>query len=172
MYAYNFSTDWTKSFAVNASRLFKPYSDLPLSYLEIGVFEGRSACFALDQVLLHSESVYCGVDIALNPLAVKNLERHKAKARLIEGESAEVLPSLTERFDIVYIDGSHDTKDVLIDSVNAWRLSKRFILWDDFKNDQARGVAQAVWSFIACIPSKEYKIVCDNWQFGIEKIYA
>jgi predicted O-methyltransferase YrrM len=39
-----------------------------------------------------------------------------------------------QSFDLVYIDGSHQRDDVLIDSLLTWRLSRigTIIIWDDY----------------------------------------
>jgi predicted O-methyltransferase YrrM len=53
----------------------------------------------------------------------------------IKSRSDETLRRLNPRsFDFIYIDGSHETKDVLVDAILAWDLLKPggLIIFDDY----------------------------------------
>ncbi len=55
---------------------------------------------------------------------------------MITGFSQVELRALTQdRYDIIYIDGSHATKDVLEDAVLSWRLLKNggILIFDDYR---------------------------------------
>lgn len=167
---YEFTTDWAQSFIRNATEHLMCFKGTPISYLEIGVFEGRSACWMLDNILTHSDARYTGVDITIQDRACRNLQKHKDKITLIDGDSKTVIPRLSEKFDIIYIDGDHSAKGAMFDSVAAWQCSKSIIIWDDFKNNSSGNrVLKAVMSFLTCIPRREYKILFCNEQFGIIK---
>lgn len=175
MSGYDFTSDWADQFRMNAERLFKRFVDQPVSYLEIGTFEGRSLCWMLDNILTHPECKVVSVDFKYQERAWTNTERHRAERgnnlRMIEGDSKIVVPTLSQKFDIVYIDGDHSAKGCLFDSVMCWEKATGIVLWDDYR--QFYGgckVWDAVKNFLACIPIGEYKVVCDNYQYAIEKL--
>jgi len=61
----------------------------------------------------------------------------EGKVRVLKGRSVDHLPNLVdqgEQFDIIYIDGSHATLDVLLDAVLCWRLlpSGGLLIFDDY----------------------------------------
>jgi predicted O-methyltransferase YrrM len=112
-----------------------------INYLEIGVYEGRSALWMLETVLTHSTAKMTGVDIFAGPY--KDLYRANIKAsgsadkvNTITGPSQLVLRTLPlGSFDIIYIDGSHLKNDVLEDAVLSWRLLKEggILIFDDYR---------------------------------------
>lgn len=171
MHDYIFSTDWAEWFVKNATELFLPLAGQPISYLEIGVYEARSAVWMLDNVLTHPLSKYCGVDLEVRPNGWKNLAPHRDKVVIYEGDSKVIVPRLNQKFDIVYIDGDHSAKGALFDSVAAWPLATKYLLWDDYRNVCGGCVVGvAVRNFLACIPYREFKVIVDNYQFGVEKL--
>jgi predicted O-methyltransferase YrrM len=138
---YEFSEDWfTRSIPV-WEHVLRPLRGQPgLSYLEVGVFEGRSALWMLENVLSDPASRLTGIDIFPGDLEeryLRNLELSgfAAKATTINGSSQVELRKLPdESFDIIYIDGSHSADDVLADAVLAWELLKvgGLLLLDDY----------------------------------------
>lgn len=168
----SFTTDWAGPFRENAERLFDGLAPLPLSYLEIGVYEGRSACWMLDNVLTHPLSLYVGVDVRVQDRGWVNLAPYGDKAVVYEGDSKVVVPRLNLCFDIVYIDGNHMAKDTLFDSVAAWQVLVKggVLLWDDYvSRDKSNGVAKAVKAFLSCLRKREYEVLLENEQFSVRK---
>lgn len=175
---YTFSSDWAGPFRENAT-IFNKFKNSPINYLEIGLFEGRSACWMLDNILLHPDSRLTSIEsINFNEysptafkIAQKNLERHADKIEFLVGDSKEILPTLKGRlFDIIYIDGDHSSLGALTDSVMCWELARDYILWDDYlleMNDFT--VYKGVNAFISCLPTDTYQNVINNYQFGIRK---
>ena len=125
----------------------------PISILEVGSYEGGSTIWFLRYLLSHPDSVIVCVDawtdtqsqdpdvnmhyngsatpsddtfrIFQSNMKLTNLSHH---VRSMRGDSLSVLSSLVASndimFDIAYIDGSHDTFDVMGDVILAWRLLK------------------------------------------------
>ena len=61
---YNFSTDWFTYKIPEWNKLLRPFKGKPdIHYLEIGVFEGRSAVWMLENILTHPSSKLTGIDI-------------------------------------------------------------------------------------------------------------
>lgn len=113
--------------------------------LEIGAFEGRTTSFAVR--LFPNARITC-VDpwAEYNEMAElaraeesfhRNVAEFGDRVRPLKGFSHIVLPRLLEegeRFDVVFIDGSHAYADVVIDSQFGWRLLKPggVLIWDDY----------------------------------------
>ena len=113
--------------------------------LEVGAFEGRTTMFAAK--FFPDARITC-VDPWVEYVEMKevrradetfqrNVAKFGERIRPIRGFSNLVLPRLLgegERFDIIFIDGSHAYADVVIDSHYAWRLLKPggTLIWDDY----------------------------------------
>jgi predicted O-methyltransferase YrrM len=163
----------------------------PLSFLEIGSYEGESARWFLDKLLTHSDSRLLCVDtwqageglpfVADDSLLTKFLntvEPWKDKCGIMRGKSQDVLPKLPlESYDIIYVDASHTACNVLADSVLAWRLCKMggIVLWDDYLweawNDPIRQPKMAIDAFLACYGGK-YELIEREWQVCCKKVGA
>ena len=144
---YAFSNDWFTPNIPLWKRVFAPLAGKPdLHYLEIGVYEGRSFIWMLENVLTHSTSRLTGVDIFI-PAPVEqrfldNIEMSGQGQRVttIKGYSQIELRKLPlASFDIIYVDGSHTADDVLTDVVLSWGLLETggIIVLDDFLWDGA-----------------------------------
>jgi len=122
-----------------------------LNLLEIGVFEARSACWLIDNVLTGAEDQYIGMDpweiAPMNKVrfprnqvgedrmrgveyrARQNLAPYGSKVVLIKGRSNELLRQGVRRdllydgaINIAYVDGIHKPLEVLTDSTLVWPL--------------------------------------------------
>ncbi|NNL66353.1 MAG: class I SAM-dependent methyltransferase, partial [Myxococcales bacterium] len=124
--AYQFSEDWlTPRLPFWVSLLRERMGEPELRYLEVGVYEGRSLLWMLEHVLTHPTSTAVGIDIRLYAALLANVASSGAAERieLLEDFSQLAMRKLEpESFDIIYIDGSHMSDDVLEDCVLAWRL--------------------------------------------------
>ena len=114
-----------------------------LSYLEIGVFEGSSLFWMLENILTNPTAKAVAVDPFFDheeypDIFYSNLKASgfDEKVTIIKGLSqVEVRKLPLNKFDIVYIDGSHIGKDVLADLVNCWFVLKvgGIMICDDYK---------------------------------------
>lgn len=114
-----------------------------LHFLEIGSFEGRSACWLLKNILTHDTSRLTCIDLfaekfggvekstpfVAHPDAAfdRNIAASGAASRVtkLKGSSEEILRGLPrEAYDFIYIDGSHHAPYVLTDAVLAWHCLK------------------------------------------------
>ena len=126
----------------NWREMLKPFQGQPnVHYLEIGVFEGRSALWMLENILTHPTSKITCLDVFSRKDAYKRLLSNlklsgfSHKVTMIKGRSQETLKTLPlESFDIVYIDGSHTAPDVLADAVLSWSVLKKggVMIFDDY----------------------------------------
>ncbi len=123
---------------------------LPARYLEIGAFEGNSSAFVHE--LLGGEVRITVIDpyADYSELADRTMSDAYAafqsnmkaigaldKVRILKGRSIDHLPKLVdagERFDLIFIDGSHENIDVMVDAALSWRLLDRggLMIFDDY----------------------------------------
>lgn len=149
---YNFTSDWFSHNIHTWSQILTHFKDLPVTFLEIGSYEGRSATWLLDNILTHPDSrLYCcdpfsgssehsgsnTIDTIYDRFS-KNIEKHKDKVIICKGYSYNVLKSpelINLNFDFIYIDGDHYPNTVLEDAVLAFRLLKYggIIIFDDYE---------------------------------------
>lgn len=131
-----------------------------IHYLEIGVFEGRSMVWMLENILTHPTCRLTGLDIFLDYIRDKgeviktrflnNVKKAGGADRLtlIVGYSQVELRKLPlASFDIIYVDGSHAKPDVLEDAVLSWRLLKKggLMIFDDYPYETNRGKRDEEW---------------------------
>ena len=139
---YDFTSDWFSANIPVWEKVLEPYRHQPdVQYLEVGLYEGRSSIWALENILTHSTARMTGVDI----FSGETERRYRANMKLsgasdkvttIKGYSQEVLRNLPlNNYDIIYIDGSHFEDDVLEDAVLSWRLLKDngILIFDDYR---------------------------------------
>jgi len=133
-----------------ADHILQAHCAKPVRYLEIGAWQGHSTAFVYrllngdvritvvdpfveyaeigDGIMRHAQEVFSANMKAMHA---------EDKVRVLKGRSVDHLPSLIEsgeQFDIVYIDGSHATLDVLLDAVLCWRVlsSGGLLIFDDY----------------------------------------
>jgi len=116
----------------------KPLASKPINYLEVGIYEGRSMLWMLDNVLKHPDSTATGIDVLIREHYMENLVRSGACERVtnLRGRSQDLLHTLPKgHFHVVYIDGSHLGQDVLVDAVLSFELLKvgGLMIFDDHK---------------------------------------
>jgi predicted O-methyltransferase YrrM len=189
---YRFSTEWFTPNAPNWEKHLGHLKGRPeLTYLEIGPYEGQSFFWVLDNLLTHPTSGATAIDIFAKGAANhysedyetvfrKNLARSGASERVtvIKGRSQVELRGLElGSFDLIYIDGSHATRDVLTDLVLSWDLLRAGGLlvlddysWGKFKQWPVDLRPQfAIESFITAY-SREVEIVDRAYQVILRKV--
>lgn len=138
---YHFTTDWFSGLEPLWAEVLHEYIGKPdVNYLEVGVYEGRSAIWMLENVLTHATAHMTAVDIfpdEREEIFIKNLETAGArdKVTVIKGFSQEELRKLPfNAYDIIYIDASHVAKDVFVDIAYSWYLLKEggVLIFDDY----------------------------------------
>lgn len=154
---YTFSSDW---FTHNIDGLNAIFDYLkPQRILEIGSFEGRSTVYFIEKALEYQPSVeitcidsweggaeHAGVwnmgqveshftqnimtAISHHPNAVVHKKRGYSHSKMIE----LLAKGFEGYFDYIYVDGSHESPDVLFDALLAHRLVRKggMISFDDY----------------------------------------
>jgi predicted O-methyltransferase YrrM len=139
---YDFTQDWFTGNVPVWEEVLAPYKGRRgIRYLEIGLYEGRSAVWMLENVLTHPTAHLTGVDVfegSLKDRYLDNIRRsgYADKVTTIVEPSQVALRRLPlESFDVIYIDGSHAVSDVLEDAVLSYRLLKPggILIFDDYQ---------------------------------------
>jgi predicted O-methyltransferase YrrM len=184
-----FTADWFSHNVPVWEKVLAPLAGRPLNALEVGVFEGRSAVWLLEWVLTHPDSSLTWVDTfggsaehagrdlsGLEGRFRANVARFGAKVTGHVGRSQDILRTMQgERFDLVYLDGSHAAADVLADAVLAWPLLKPGGLlgfddykWRDFPEpEKCPGVA--IDGFLASMRGR-YREIHHGYQVWVQKL--
>ena len=147
--AGSFTEDWFTVHIPTWERLVRELEGTGARILEVGSFEGLSACFLLWR--LPDAHVTCvdtftgipeyhayGIAADLEDTFDRNVALVDAsRVRKLVGESRRVLPDLVdagETFDLVYVDGSHRALDVIVDASLCWHLLRPsgIAIFDDY----------------------------------------
>lgn len=162
----------------------------PVDMLEVGSWEGRSALFLLGYFsagkltavdtweggVEHQQAA--GLDV-LEQRFDHNLASFRGRLEKRKGLSFVVLPALAasgkERFDFIFIDGSHFADDVMVDAVMAWRLLRKdgILVFDDYlwrlgRYGRKRNPAHAINLFLRMIAG-DYALLHVGHQLAIRK---
>lgn len=176
-----FTQDWFSSCIPNWEKELKHLVGKEnLNFLEIGSFEGRSACWLLQNVLTHSTSRITCIDTfpeGLESSFNNNIFRINRVSNVDKriGESQSILRALPLNFyDFIYIDGSHKASDVLEDAVISWRLLKQagILIFDDYEWAGATLLTDkpklAIDAFLRCFQG-QYDVLHKQRQVIIRK---
>jgi predicted O-methyltransferase YrrM len=125
-------------------------------FLEVGSFEGQSACWFLENALADNGILYCidhwkgspGFEIFDSSVVSNSYDTFCENVRLVKkptqtvevlkGKSinglAYLLAEHQQSFDLIYIDGAHDAQSVITDACMAWPLLKKggIMVFDDY----------------------------------------
>lgn len=145
---YHFTKDWfTNNIPLWQSELSR-YKTQPTLFLEVGSYEGRSALWALDNILTHPRSkAYCvdSFEAGTFPTFQRNTAAYRKAKKLVtlRGKSQDMLKhptllSLKDSFDIIYLDANHHTSHVLEDAILSFPLLKPggLLIFDDYTNSK------------------------------------
>lgn len=196
---YRFTHDYFSQHIEQWTKDQARFAGLPnLDFLEIGSFEGRSACWLLQNILTHdssritcvdlfgqgpSQGVYETAGLDSNLMSTEdrfdyNIRQTGASHRMekLKGNSHELLRSLSHsQYDFIYIDASHLAKDVLEDAVLAWPLLKTggVLTFDDYQwrdePDPLRCPQIGIDAFLQ-VYEGHYRMIHKGYQVTLEKL--
>ncbi|MCG8602880.1 MAG: class I SAM-dependent methyltransferase [Verrucomicrobiales bacterium] len=179
---YEFTTDWFSAREPIWAELFDELRHRPACGLEIGSYEGRSAVWILEHLLVHRQSTLTCIDFfqnsEVNDRFDSNINASGAREKVtkLTGFSWQHLRSLQpDSFDLIYVDGSHLGRDVLEDAVLAFRLLRKggFLAFDDYlwKDDPSHSVypKEAIDAFLH-LYGESVDVLHKNWQVIVRKV--
>ena len=175
-----FTIDYTGPFRENAAQILRPVAGQRLQYLEIGVLEGRSAVWMLENILTNRHARYTGIDAYVMSKtkradciqrAKHNLGPYKHKARFLIGRSELLLPQLLRegrQYDVIYIDGDHTGLGVAVDLAYSWRMLKPggILAIDDMRHPRYRAIRPVVRAILQELP---HEALVENEQLWVRK---
>ena len=186
--SYEFTNDW---FQVTA----KDWDKFPKANraLEIGAYEGQASVWMLENMLTDDGVLMCidtwagGEDHANVSFAeveerfdrnVKQAKRGNQKVYKIKAKSFNGLATCItgdQRFDFIYVDGSHIARDVLTDACMAWPLLDRggFMVFDDYAWGNSRDILHRPKMAIDCfvnIFAEEVQLISWGSQSVVRKV--
>lgn len=143
---YRITHDWFYFHEDHWRKHFGYFSGKPnLRFLEIGSFEGRSACWMLKELLTAPGCQLICIDtFDLHPGQEYNFDHNirtvgtNAAVLKLRGRSQQLLHHIDEQsIDFIYVDGSHSALDVMEDATAAWRLARAgtVLVFGDYAND-------------------------------------
>lgn len=142
-----FSQDWFSKHIYYWNNIFNQnLKNEPKKILEIGCFEGMSAVFFLKKFRkskLHIVDTFGGskeqVGIKdfskLKKIFLNNIKEHLKRTKVFSMTSKKfLLKSNNEKYDLIYIDGSHFYKDVYFDGTHCIELLNKdgLLVFDDY----------------------------------------
>lgn len=188
-----FTSDWFSGNIANWSQWLAHLKGQPASALEIGSYEGQSACWLLENILTHENSRLTCIDTwaggqDLPEVSDDSLFERFAgnigatgqagRVAVFRGPSERWLPVLqTEgrKFNVIYVDGSHLAPDVLTDGVLGWRLLEPggLIIFDDYTwchdPNPLHQPGLAINAFLA-VWAGQYEVVGKAYQVALRKL--
>ncbi len=164
-----------------------------INCLEIGSWQGLSAFFILNE--LKNSNLICvdtweGADehkdgamtssnvlINVEDTFDTNLNSFKDRVTKYKGKSSSYYEKnlYVNKFDLIYIDGSHHADDVIIDALKCFEMlcDGGLLIFDDYLwkyyDKDIDNPAGAINKFLK-IKKKQIKIVCFDYQLAIKKI--
>ena len=176
-----FEHDWFTVHIPVWDTLLRPLEQRSARLLELGSFEGLSACYFLWR--LPDARVTC-VD-TFNWFDISDLEGRfernialvdAARARKLTGRTSDVLPRLVDEqtlFDFIYVDASHMALDVLADAAQAWKVLAPggLIVFDDYGldyEDPMLSPTRAIDAFHTVVASEATRVDAGG-QFALRK---
>lgn len=162
MKKYNFSseTNWFSGNQATFEKYILPLVDDISTVVEIGVWEGQSTIWILENMAILS--MHCidtfegGEDHKANSvfkkiipdiedrfrdninIFIENYPDYKNIINIYKGKSEDVMYDLMKHVkswaDLVYIDGSHQAKDVMMDLIHSYKILRKggLIVCDDY----------------------------------------
>lgn len=175
-----YTCDWFSSAIPGITRSLKPLSSVT-RILEIGSFEGRSTVWFLqtfpDATVVSVDTFegspeHSAMDLtALYDRFCQNTEPYKDRLEVRKGHSHSMLYGLEpQSFDVIYVDGSHEEDDTLMDLLLSYGLLRPggVMLVDDYRQPAFPGVKRAVDHFESVFHSRVTRIH-DQYQVHLVK---
>jgi predicted O-methyltransferase YrrM len=199
MSSKQFSSDWFSSNVPQWNSQKYLFDNLPNKRcLEIGSWEGRSTIYLAENYCNGAGSTVDAVDTWVGSIEHKevpynllnifknNLEEHINNSRVIinQGKSYDILlkfnqevqDGVREKYDFIYVDGSHAAKDVLSDAVLSWEMLNigGLMFFDDYQwapyTQKALCPKVAIDGFLNSLEGA-YKSIHTGYQVHIQKTH-
>ncbi|SKA84990.1 Methyltransferase domain-containing protein [Prosthecobacter debontii] len=175
-----FTQDWTTHHFSKWREVLGPFAGREkLRGLELGSFEGRSALFFLQEIATHPTARLICMDhwrdreihgrFLHNILSAGVHDRCEVR----KGDSHQMLRSIRQRFDFIYIDADHRAEAVLTDAVLAWPilLPGGVLIFDDYEWEKAgqKPPKLGIDAFLQVFAG-QFEVLHIGWQVILKKV--
>lgn len=192
----SYTVDWTTD-TVKSWEPLNKFKGVQSNALEIGVYEGRTAIWLLENILTHPNSFLYGIDpykykerhelgdqelAAAYDRMLLNMQPYFNKFLLLDEWSemgiARLMLDFDVMFDIIRVDGSHKAFDTLSDMSMSWHLLKPggIMIVDDY-DDKAVVAQKEKWNedcpktaVDAFLKTVKAKVLWMAYDIGFEKV--
>jgi predicted O-methyltransferase YrrM len=179
----DFTNDWFTARIPDLKKLTEPVQGCN-NILEVGSYEGMSACWWLQNVLSDHGSIVC-----VDPFALYEGQRERfesnTKAAIGRNQVLSVyqmksynglaqLITRQQEYDFIYIDGHHKASVVFADAAMALGMLRQggIMLFDDYEWVSKPGALNqpkiAVNAFLD-VHADQLDVVMKNWQLAVRK---
>lgn len=180
-----YTVDWTTAHKQNFEPLLKEFKGKEnITFLEIGVWEGRTTKYLIDEFLTADNSKLYAIDNKPKEVFYQNLSTEIESKKLIfrKEKSIHCLSKYIcdgVIFDFIYVDASHLMKNVLEDITLSFNVLKEggIMLMDDYPWDNydylnsiydLKGINEK--DYDSLVPKKAIDAFLKAYQFEIEII--
>lgn len=188
-----FTVDWFSEWSPTWTHFLAELKDKPdLKGLEIGVFQGRSTCWLLDNIFTAASAHLDCVDPFTGSAEHENMDEIATLFETFQhntqeyGDKIETHKMMSHEFlvskgqgrlyDFVYVDGDHHSWACLEDMVLAWRLLKKdgIMIVDDFGYGQPDPTPphmfpiHGIMSFLNAYTT-QYQVLFQGYQIILRK---
>lgn len=185
-----FTQDWFTNNIPNFERCMQELGDERDCFLEIGSYEGRSACWLLQNGLSDEGELVCVEpfkdakgfqDLDLLERFEDNTFEAKKKGqylKLYQTYSYNAIIGIVEEYgdllDFVYIDGHHASYSVLTDACMVWPMVRKggVVLFDDYEwrvePKEIDCPKIGIDAFLKCFEG-QYELLFKNYQVAVVK---
>ena len=178
---------WFKRVSTDLCPRLLEFAGKPITYVEIGCWEGASALWTAQNILTHKDSLGFGIDPYTVPRRHSNgtMDGHKKVAvdalkpfknwTWIHKPSNQVLRRWRRPIDLLYIDGRHEAAWALADFILAWPYLTigAGVIFDDYRIGIRKNfphVPEAVESVLTSFDGLVEPWGEPNKQFYLKKI--
>jgi len=184
---YRYTNDWFSPCELKNNLYRFVDTSAKRNMLEIGSYEGLSACFFSENFLDHPESTLICVDpfdlsdvtTPLTDMTKENFlfnirnSKNASKITLKDTYSNKFFPENKEKFDIIYIDGTHLEADIIHDMTEADKVLKSGgIMWmDDYMGGNiANGNIRKTMDGFVEENKARYQVIHKGYQLALRKL--
>jgi predicted O-methyltransferase YrrM len=182
--SYKFTNNWFSSSEIKQNmKIITSNIDIKnkINILEIGAYEGASTTYFADNLLDHEESKLVSVDPFLledsttpmksntEELFLYNISQSKNSKKIMKYKllSKDFYRINQDKYDFIYIDGSHLIEDVKLDFINCLEITKpNGIIWMDDYGAEHLGLTKCIKELYETYKERLEIIFLGKWQIG------
>ncbi|PKK63711.1 hypothetical protein RhiirC2_757859 [Rhizophagus irregularis] len=194
MRSYRFTRNWFDKHIPDWEKTLGSLKNKKINVLDIGVFEGKTTIWILEELLQNPASRVTAIDPFENTFEgifstkdnketyYKNIKESAKENQIVTIGDISYFDALNklnyenrDKFDFIHVDGSHSASYVLANAVLSWNLLKEggIMILDDYEWDyfeeKYNNPRVAIDSFLESYQS-QIEIIYKHYQVAIKKV--